>query len=62
MSKTYETVKWRVAYNEFDTFEEAKTDADKRALKDWEDVPVWKTVGVARSAFAPTAVTWTDLQ
>lgn len=61
MSKFEEKTQWRVNYNSYDTFEEAKTEAEKSTLKSWDDTPVWKTVGFAKSSLRPNAVTWTDL-
>lgn len=46
----------------FDNLADAQADASKRALKDWDDVLVWKTVGYAKSNLQPSATTWVDAQ
>lgn len=44
-----------------DNLADAQAAASKQALKDWDDVLVWKTVGYAKSNLTPAATTWVDV-
>lgn len=62
--KDYENTPYRVGYNDYETVEEAQKEATRRALKDWENVPVFKVFGVAKfnlSKLNPDLVTYETL-
>jgi hypothetical protein len=54
--------KFKVGYNTFDNLEDATQEASKRAMKDWEDTPVWQAVKLAKFTMAPGSVTLEDVQ
>ncbi len=54
--------KFKVSYNTFDTIEEAEKEATKKAMKEWEDVPVWQAVKLAKFTMSPGLVELEDVQ
>ncbi len=65
MSKVNESAKFRVGYNDYETKDEAIKEAKRRALRDWDDTPVFERVGVAKFSIeklSPELVSFTDEQ
>lgn len=53
--------KFKVGYHDYDNLADAQKEATKRALKDWQDTPVYQLVGLAKfdlSKLSPDLVTY----
>lgn len=65
MNKNEEDFKFRVGYNDYETKDEAVTEATRRALRDWTNVNVYQKVGEAVFSLEklnPDLVTYKDVQ